>query len=280
MRGFCRSGRPSGPARLPGCRTNLHRVTTRSRGGSVTRHTARRRARRRRGRCSIRPGRFSGRSLAGVRARCSHGWQHPYRHRARGASSRRSWPRPVPQSGSEVERFFDLSLDLLVIAGFDGYLKRVEPSVRADARVSDGGAAGAADAGCRAPRGPGGGAQRALRSGARDDVVGFENRVICADRSVRWLQWNTRAMPEQGIVYGVGRDVTDRRRADAELTRPNAWSRPVVTSCACSQTSSGSAPRRDVGGTEAPPAGVRGGRRGAGAAPRRQQHGVVSVRGR
>jgi PAS domain S-box-containing protein len=49
------------------------------------------------------------------------------------------------------------------------------------------------------------------------DVVGFEARVICADGSVRWLEWNTGTMPERGVVYTVGRDTTDRRRAEAEL---------------------------------------------------------------
>jgi hypothetical protein len=56
-----------------------------------------------------------------------------------------------------------------------------------------------------------------LVDGDRNDVIGFENRVICGDGSVRWLEWNTRTMPERGVVFGVGRDVTDRRRADAEL---------------------------------------------------------------
>ena len=48
-------------------------------------------------------------------------------------------------------------------------------------------------------------------------MIGFENRVICGDGSVHWLHWNTRTVPERGIVFAVGRDVTDRRRADAEL---------------------------------------------------------------
>jgi signal transduction histidine kinase len=50
-----------------------------------------------------------------------------------------------------------------------------------------------------------------------NDVVGFECRQVCADGSVRWLEWNTRTRPEEGVVYGVARDVTDRRVASAEL---------------------------------------------------------------
>jgi PAS domain S-box-containing protein len=46
------------------------------------------------------------------------------------------------------------------------------------------------------------------------DMVGFESRVICADGSVRWLEWTTHTAPDRGVVYGVARDTTERRRAD------------------------------------------------------------------
>jgi hypothetical protein len=53
--------------------------------------------------------------------------------------------------------------------------------------------------------------------GDRDDMIGVEHRVICRDGSVRRLQSNSRVLPERGVVFAVARDVTDRRRADAEL---------------------------------------------------------------
>jgi PAS domain S-box-containing protein len=126
-------------------------------------------------------------------------------------------PPSAPQSESELEQFFDLSLDLLCVAGFDGYFKRVNASLERTF----------------------GYARRELLSrpflefvhpddvqSSRDvvaqlrqgnDVIGFEHRIICGDGSVRWLQWNTRTMPEQGVVYGAARDVTGGRRADDEL---------------------------------------------------------------
>jgi PAS domain S-box-containing protein len=126
-------------------------------------------------------------------------------------------PPSVPPSESELKRFFDLGLDLLVILGFDGYFTQVNPA-----------------------------AERILGYSRRDllsrpfleflhpddvqrtrdafadvtsgnDVIGFENRYRCADGSVRWIQWNSWTVPEQGLVCAVGRDVTERRRADAEL---------------------------------------------------------------
>jgi PAS domain S-box-containing protein len=125
----------------------------------------------------------------------------------------------VPQSQTELDECFDLALDLMVIAGFDGSIRRVNPAfVRTLGRpvrellsrpfletvypedvprVRD--------------------VFNELVDGGRDDVIGFENRVICCDDSVRWVQWNTRTVRERGIVFGVGRDVTDGRRADAEL---------------------------------------------------------------
>ena len=43
----------------------------------------------------------------------------------------------------------------------------------------------------------------------------FEDRCICSDGSVVWLDWNVVA--DQGLLYAAGRDVTERRREQARL---------------------------------------------------------------
>ncbi|MDX6551982.1 MAG: hypothetical protein QOH74_470, partial [Gaiellales bacterium] len=130
-----------------------------------------------------------------------------------------SEPPPVLPSERDLESLFDLALDLLTIVGFDGYFKRVNPAFQ---RVL-------------------GYSSEELLSRpyldfyhpddlqvSRDlftnllleegkEIIGSENRVICADGSVRWLEWNTRVVPHDRLMYCVARDVTDRRTAEAEL---------------------------------------------------------------
>jgi PAS domain S-box-containing protein len=118
---------------------------------------------------------------------------------------------------SELERLFDLSLDLFCVAGFDGHLKRVNRAFERTLGytqeellsrpflelVHPEDVQSAIDA------------LDALATG--EDLVGFEGRVISADGSIRWLEWNTRARPKEGVLYGVARDVTDRHETTAEL---------------------------------------------------------------
>ncbi|CAM4395725.1 PAS domain S-box protein [Deinococcus marmoris] len=44
----------------------------------------------------------------------------------------------------------------------------------------------------------------------------FQNRYLHKNGSVVWLEWSSMVLPGDGIVYGVGRDVTQRRAADED----------------------------------------------------------------
>src|SRR3984957_2853422 len=112
---------------------------------------------------------------------------------------------------------FDLSHDAFCIAGFDGYLKRANPAFARSlgdtveellARPFMDNVYPDDVESVRA-------LLAELATGS--DTVGFECREVCADGSVCWFEWSTSSRPEDGVVYGVARDVTDRRMANAEL---------------------------------------------------------------
>jgi PAS domain S-box-containing protein len=118
---------------------------------------------------------------------------------------------------SQLVQFLDLSLDAFCIAGFDGYLKYANPAFARilgytqeellarpfmdNVHPDDAESVGAVFIGPAEGK----------------DTSGFECRLICTDGSVRRFKWNTHTRPDEGVVYGVARDVTDRRGASAEL---------------------------------------------------------------
>jgi PAS domain S-box-containing protein len=133
----------------------------------------------------------------------------------------RSRPEYEPDK-RELERFFALSIDMLCIAGFDGYFKLVNSAWEttlgfsveemlsrpfeeflhpADRKVTA--------------------ATYAAQMAEGRDVIEFENRYLCKDGSYRWLLWNARTVAERELIYAVARDITERKRLDAQLQSLN-----------------------------------------------------------
>jgi PAS domain S-box-containing protein len=132
------------------------------------------------------------------------------------AALARSWRRDRRlQAEREVERIFAMSPALLAVAGFDGYLKRFNPAFEVFGYSRD-------ELLSRPwvefahPDDRERMARSAEQLGRGVDVVELVNRVVCRDGSVRWVQWSTRVVPEEGLFYAAGRDVTETRRAAEE----------------------------------------------------------------
>lgn len=109
------------------------------------------------------------------------------------------------------------ALDMLCIAGFDGYFKTLNPSW---SRVL-------------------GYSTKELLSRPWNDFVHpddleatnamrgilvngetafqFTNRYICKDGAVKWLSWNSFPIAEQGVMIGVARDITDMKKIEDQL---------------------------------------------------------------
>jgi PAS domain S-box-containing protein len=126
-------------------------------------------------------------------------------------------PPHVPQPETELEEFFDLSRDPLSIIGFDGEFKRVNASFLRLLGYTKPELFSRSALEITHPDDAEPAREALAQLAVGRDVVQFEGRVVCADGSVRWLEWSTRSMPERGVVYCVGRDTTERRRIEAEL---------------------------------------------------------------
>jgi PAS domain S-box-containing protein len=115
-------------------------------------------------------------------------------------------------------RFFELSLDMLCVAGNDGYFKQVNPAwtkvlghsaddllgrpfldfVHPDDREATI-------------------AEAAKLATGRYDTIAFENRYRTHDGDWRWLMWSVSPDPESGLLMAVARDITPMKEAEQHL---------------------------------------------------------------
>ena len=135
---------------------------------------------------------------------------------------------PVGDRADHASRFFDLSLDMLCTAGFDGYFKELNPEweralgftldelraqpyvdlVHPDDRVST--------------------LAEAAKLADGIETISFENRYRCKDGSYRWLLWTAGMSTEDELIFAVAKDITERKRSESE--RDSASERAVEAS--------------------------------------------------
>lgn len=114
------------------------------------------------------------------------------------------------------DRLFNLSLDLLCIAGFDGRLKQVNPAWTKCLGWTAGELTSRPMLDFILPEDHAATLAARARLFQGHPLRGFENRYRCKDGSFRWLSWNVQAVVESREVFSVAHDVTERKQAEAE----------------------------------------------------------------
>ena len=124
---------------------------------------------------------------------------------------------PAEDLAQQNAEFFEMSLDHLCVAGFDGYWKRLNPSwtrtlgftreelmsrpliefVHPDDRERTLAA------------------REALKDG--EPLLGLSNRYRCKDGTYRWFEWRSVSHVDRGLVYAVARDITALREMQQQL---------------------------------------------------------------
>jgi PAS domain S-box-containing protein len=118
----------------------------------------------------------------------------------------------------ELAQIFDFSPDIICVAGFDGYLKRINPAgleilgytleemlsrpiksfIHEDDRELT--------------------IEKQKGLYERENLGNFENRYITKQGKIVWLSWTATSAPGQGIVYAVAKNITEEKNL-RELNR-------------------------------------------------------------
>ncbi|MEG4987643.1 PAS domain S-box protein [Microcoleus sp. BR0-C5] len=128
------------------------------------------------------------------------------------------------------DRFFSLSLDMLCVIGFDGYLKRINPAAENILGYSPAEIVGKLFIEFVHPDDRETTLKQAESIVAGNNTVGFENRWRCRNGSYKWVAWSASPVCEEELIYGVGRDVTDRQRTQESLQYTNSILHSVIES--------------------------------------------------
>lgn len=126
------------------------------------------------------------------------------------------------------DRIFNYSLDLLCVAGFDGYYKILNPAFEETlgwtteellAKPWD-------DFVHPEDRKANLHVKNVLVGGKK--ILQYENRIICKDGSIKWLAWNAYPYPEEKIIFGVAHDITARKLLDESLKESEERYRKLI----------------------------------------------------
>ena len=129
-----------------------------------------------------------------------------------------AWPRAARVGG----RFFDLSPDLLCVAGFDGRLRQANAAFERTLGYSSEEVRAHAFLSLVHPEDAGALLGQLRRLAAGEQVRSFEARMRTRDGDYRWLQWNAAAAPEESMIYAAARDVTLHRESLLALEQARA----------------------------------------------------------
>ncbi|MEO8798161.1 MAG: ATP-binding protein, partial [Polyangiaceae bacterium] len=123
---------------------------------------------------------------------------------------------------ANTDDFFEMSLDLLCVAGLDGYFRRVNPAWTRVLgwTIEELMATPSIDFVHPGDRKATLASRHTLSQGS--EMGPLINRYRCKDGSYRWLEWRSVAPADRALVYAAARDITDEKLADVHLAEANA----------------------------------------------------------
>jgi PAS domain S-box-containing protein len=133
------------------------------------------------------------------------------------------------QTREELDRYFTLSIELLCIAGADGYFKRLNPAWEKVLGFSTDELMAKPFLQFIHPADRQATIQESEKLGRGLDTISFENRYRCKDGSYRWLLWSATPFAQKQLIYAVARDITELKRTEQALRQSEERFRLLVS---------------------------------------------------
>jgi len=123
-------------------------------------------------------------------------------------------PTPPPPSALATDRFFELSADMLCLAGLDGYFKILNQAWSETLGYQDEELLRVPALDFVHPDDRAATVIEGAKLGKGFKTVNFRNRLRCKDGEYKWLAWTATPVLDNGTVYAAARDVTEEVAAE------------------------------------------------------------------
>jgi len=127
---------------------------------------------------------------------------------------------PDPNTNStdvfNLELFFNLSPDLLCIAGYDGYFKKINPTVSKTLGYTNEELFAKPIDEFVHPE------DRRITSGKRENIkkdnalLNFENRYITKSGEIVWLSWTSMPIKSEQVVFAIAKIITHKKKLEED----------------------------------------------------------------
>jgi PAS domain S-box-containing protein len=122
----------------------------------------------------------------------------------------------APAGVYDLELFFDLSPDLLCIAGFDGYFKKINPIVSKTLGYTNEELFARPIDDFVYPE------DKDITSKKRDNIIkdnalfNFENRYVTKTGDIVWLSWTSMPILSEQVVFAIAKNITHKKKLEED----------------------------------------------------------------
>jgi len=118
------------------------------------------------------------------------------------------------QTSFDLEYFFDITPDLLCIAGFDGYFKKINPAVSKTLGYSTKELFASPINSFVHPNDQHITSQKRSALGQGESLLNFENRYIAKDGSIVWFSWTSVPIQRDKLIFAIAKNITYRKQLE------------------------------------------------------------------